>query len=192
MAKYYYIPFVPLADVSYLRLFSIYDLATFNSDTKLFDTIVYSSTNNFAKLLNVSKSTIDRIFSNTDYSYFFNRDADKKVIKIKNNFQQKERKEFIVITDKEAQYLRKYNDELFCKYYIYLKHYSRISKHSNNKLCFTYKQFLADIGYCSTSNSNYSKLTDYNKRLAADGILSYKYWKDNEGHTRIEYKFIGI
>ena len=41
--KIYYLHFKPNADVNYLHLFSLYDLADYNPATKAYDTINYTS-----------------------------------------------------------------------------------------------------------------------------------------------------
>ena len=43
--KIYYINFKPEADINYLHLFSLYDLAVYNPNTKAYDTIKYTSIN---------------------------------------------------------------------------------------------------------------------------------------------------
>jgi hypothetical protein len=41
--KIYYLNFNPQADVNYLHLLALYDLAQYNPATKAFDTITYNS-----------------------------------------------------------------------------------------------------------------------------------------------------
>ena len=42
MIRYYYLPFIPLADVNYIYILSLYRIAEYNNKTNLFDTIKYT------------------------------------------------------------------------------------------------------------------------------------------------------
>ena len=80
-----YIPFMPKAKVDYLLLFRLYDLAEYNKETKCYDTVYYKSVSALAELLEISPSTMKRVFASTEYSPFFERDKSTKSIRIKNN-----------------------------------------------------------------------------------------------------------
>ena len=56
--KIYYLHFKPDADVNYLHLFSLYDLADYNPATKAYDTINYTSIPKLAALLPYSAATL--------------------------------------------------------------------------------------------------------------------------------------
>lgn len=68
--KIYYLHFKPDADVNYLHLFSLYDLADYNPATKAYDTINYTSIPKLAALLPYSNSTLNRILVNDEYKDF--------------------------------------------------------------------------------------------------------------------------
>lgn len=68
--KYYYLRFRPKLNVNYLYLLDFYDLAEYNETLNIKDTIHYQSTKLLGQKLNVSSSTITRIFNNADYAEF--------------------------------------------------------------------------------------------------------------------------
>ncbi len=41
----YFIPFIPEADINYFHLLALYDIADYNTETKCYDTIQYTSIN---------------------------------------------------------------------------------------------------------------------------------------------------
>lgn len=68
--KIYYLNFKPKANVNYLYLFYLYDLAEYNTITSAYDTIPYTSIPKLADLLPYSVSTLNRILTNDEYRYF--------------------------------------------------------------------------------------------------------------------------
>ena len=78
--KIYYLHFKPNADVNYLHLFSLYDLADYNPATKAYDTINYTSIPKLAALLPYSAQTLDRLLKNDEYKKFLSIDKTNKVI----------------------------------------------------------------------------------------------------------------
>lgn len=115
--KIYYLNFKPEANINYLYLFSLYDLADYNTASKAYDTIKYTSISKLAELLPFSTATLNRILSNDEYKHFLSIDKVNKeiilncsVIKGSNN------NCFVRLSDKEVSFLYKCNDNLLCKY----------------------------------------------------------------------------
>lgn len=193
MIKKYYLPFDISADVNYLYLFSLYDLADYNTENKRRDIIHYKSLTWLAEMLSISRSTLNRLLNNPAYKSFFSQDKVKQEITLHNNFkkQNKEKgKSFILLTNKEVSFLRKQNDNLLCRYYIYIKKFCGIAQKNRNKQDFTAKQFLSAIDYCTTSNSNLDKIANYNKLLVEYGFISITVYRDQQGRTRNIYNTI--
>ena len=67
MIQKYYINFKPEANIQYLSLFSLYDLAEYNVDTKSFDSIKYTSISKLSDSLSISRQKLDRLLSNPNY-----------------------------------------------------------------------------------------------------------------------------
>ena len=63
----YYILFQPAKQIDYLYLLALYDLASYNPERKVFDSICYSSVSDLAKSLDVSPSTMTRILNSPNY-----------------------------------------------------------------------------------------------------------------------------
>lgn len=187
--KIYYINFKPEADINYLHLFSLYDLAVYNPNTKAYDTIKYTSINKLAELLPYSQATLNRLLSNDEYNQFISIDKKEKIITLNCSvIKGSNNNRFVRLTDKEVEYLYKQNDNLLCKYYIYLKYYCSLSNKVNVKQDFTTKQFLTAIGYSIKSQSQIDKISSYNKKLKQQGFISIEQYRDELGHTRNIYK----
>ena len=86
MKKFYYIRFRPTAKINYLYLLAFYDLAEYNEKNKVFDTISYPSIKVLAERLNISSSTIKRLFDSSNYTEFISVDKSNKIIKLFNYF----------------------------------------------------------------------------------------------------------
>lgn len=50
----YYVPFYPAEKIDYITLFAFYDIADFNTDTAVYDTINYQSVKALSAMLNLS------------------------------------------------------------------------------------------------------------------------------------------
>ncbi len=187
MIKKYYIPFNITANINYLYLFSLYDIATYNEQTKTRDTIQYSSIYKLAESISLSTSTLKRVLVNTEYKDFFLWDKANKKITLLNNFRGKNDKTFVVLTDKEVCFLMQQKDNLLCKYYIYIKRYCSIASINKKQQDFTAKQFLSAVGYCTNSNNNLSKIASYNTLLSNNNLVSISRYRDTQGHTRNIY-----
>lgn len=185
MIKKYYLPFVIAANVNYLYLFSLYDLAEYNAENKRRDTIHYQSITGLAADLSLSRSTLQRLLYNPAYEHFFSWNKEKKEIVLQNDITGKS---FILLTDKEVSFLRQQNDNLLCRYYIYIKKFSGIAKNAGKKQDFTAKQFLTSIGYCTSSHNNLNKISSYNRLLVDNGFITISSYRDQQGYTRNIYK----
>jgi len=187
--KVYYLHFNPKADVNYLHLFSLYDLADYNPATKAYDTINYTSIPKLAALLPYSNSTLNRLLANDKYKDFISIDKDNRVITLNSSVIKGSNNNcFVRLTKKEIAYLRQEKDNLLCKYYIYLKYYCYIAEKAGTKQDFTAKQFLSAIGYSTNSQSQLDKISSYNKKLKEMGLISITTYRDELGHTRNIYK----
>jgi len=187
--KVYYLHFNPKADVNYLHLFSLYDLADYNPATKAYDTITYTSIPKLAALLPYSNSTLNRLLANDKYKDFISIDKDNRVITLNSSVIKGSNNNcFVRLTKKEIAYLRQEKDNLLCKYYIYLKYYCYIAEKAGTKQDFTAKQFLSAIGYSTNSQSQLDKISSYNKKLKEMGLISITTYRDELGHTRNIYK----
>jgi hypothetical protein len=108
MIKKYYLPFNLAADVNYLYIFSLYDLAEYSKENKRRETIHYNSITGLADSLSISRSTLNRLLEKPDYKLFFSIDKEKKEILLYNNFgNDVKEKNFVVLTDEEVSFLRK-------------------------------------------------------------------------------------
>ena len=133
--KIYYLHFKPNADVNYLHLFSLYDLADYNPATKAYDTINYTSIPKLAALLPYSAATLNRLLDNDEYKDFLSIDKDSRTITLNSSvIKESNNNCFVRLTDKEVSYLRKEKDNLLCKYYIYLKYYCSLAKKAGIKV----------------------------------------------------------
>ncbi len=188
MKKYYYLPFRPSANIDYLYLLAFYDLAEYNEESKVFDTIRYTSVRSLAESLSISTSTVNRLLSNTAYNEFIRVDKQNKTIYILNKFVKGEKAQIVKLNADEVKLIREYNDNLFAKYIIYLKYYCGYTK--DNKTDFTAQQFLSACGYSVNSNNTISKLSEYNRVLVSRGIIKIQKYRDELGHTRNSYSYI--
>ena len=187
--KIYYLHFKPDADVNYLHLFSLYDLADYNPVTKAYDTINYTSIPKLAALLPYSNSTLNRILVNDEYKDFLTIDKDKRVITLNSSVIKGSNNNcFVRLTNKEIAYLRQAKDNLLCKYYIYLKYYCSLAKKAGTKQDFTAKQFLSIISYSNKSQSQLDKISTYNNKLKEQGLITITTYRDELGRTRNIYK----
>ena len=188
MKKYYYLRFRPTANIDYLYLLAFYDLAEYNEERKVFDTIRYPSVRVLAESLNVSSATVKRIFDNPAYAEFISIDKSTKTITLFNHFTKGQKEQFVRLTAEEVSLIREVGNNLFAKYLIYLKYYCGYSK--DNKTDFTAQQFLIACGYSVNSNNTLSQLSEYNGLLVKRGIITIQKKRDELGHTRNIYSYI--
>ena len=186
MKKFYYLRFRPTANIDYLYLLAFYDLAEYNEETKVFDTIRYPSVRVLAESLNISSATVNRILDNPAYADFMSVNKATKTIKLCNSFAKGKAEQFVRLTAEEVKLIME--DNLFAKYLIYLKYYCGYSK--NKKTDFTAQQFLIACGYSTKSNSIISRLSEYNSLLVKNGLIRIEKYRDELGHTRNRYIYI--
>ena len=187
--RIYYIYFKPEADINYLHLFSLYNLAEYNATTKAYDTIKYLSINKLAELLPYSQATLNRLIANKEYEPFIKIDKKDKIITLNSSvIKGSDNNRFVRLTQDEVKFLYDKKDNLLCKYYIYLKYYCSLAKKKKFKQDFTTKQFLSAIGYSTKSQSQIDKISRYNKILKESGFISIEKYRDELGHTRNVYK----
>ena len=186
--KIYYLNFIPKANINYLYLFSLYDLAKYNPITKAYDTITYTSISKLAEILPFSTATLNRILSDNNYKNFLNVDKkNKKIILNCSMIKGSNNNHFVRLTEKEVYYLQEEKDNLLCKYYIYMKYYCAIANKDGKKQDFTAKQFLLAIDYSIKSQSQIDKISTYNNKLKEKGLISIKTYIDELGHIRNIY-----
>lgn len=130
--KHYYIPFDLSLNVNYNYIISLYDIAEFNNDDKCYNIIHYGTQKRLAELLNISNKTLIKMLDNNDYNLFFSIDKKCKTIYLNNNFKNTKgkNKRFVFLLDKEVEVLKKYNDNMLYKYYLYVKYFCGLT---NNK-----------------------------------------------------------
>ena len=184
MKKYYYLRFRPTANIDYLYLLAFYDLAEYNSESKVFDTIHYQSVRVLAESLNVSSNTVNRIFDNPAYADFMCVDNSTKTITLYNTFVRGQTEQFVRLTADEVKLIREVDTNLFAKYLIYVKYYCG---YTNNKTDFTAQQFLTACGYSTKSNSTLDTISTYNGLLVERGFITIQKYRDELGHTRNRY-----
>lgn len=187
MLKQYYLRFLPTAKIDYIFLFTLYDLADYNTDTKTYSIITYKSLAELARLCSISDKTLRRHLADTEYSPFLQWDKQNKRVILLNDFSKTGYKTpFLTVSPVEVRLLLTENDNLLCKYLIYLKYYCGYS--ATKRIDTTCNQFLSAIGY--SSNSSYpSRISDYNRLLEEKGILKIEKKHDERGFMRNQYSF---
>lgn len=187
MLRKYYLRFLPTAKIDYIFLFSLYDLADYDTDTKTYSIITYKSLAELARLCSVSDKTLRRHLADTEYSPFLRWDKQNKRVILLNDFSKTGYKTpFLTVSPEEVRLLIAENDNLLCKYLIHLKYYCGYS--ATKSIDTTCNQFLSAIGY--SSNSSYpSKISGYNTLLQQKGILKIERKHDERGFIRNVYRF---
>lgn len=193
MVNTLYFPYKIDSDINYLYLFRLMRLAEYNTTTKSFDTLRFSSLSSLAGQIDISSSTLKRILSKPtgdykkDYSPFFSCDLDKKIIVFNNNFIGQKKVQYIYFMEQEVSFLLKHNDNLLCQYLIYLKY--NCSRVSNKGQDFTANQFLNACGYSTKSSNTKSKISSYNELLERNGFIKISRFRDSQGYNRNNYTY---
>lgn len=185
MKNKYYLPFLPAADVDYLFLLSLWDIAEYNEEKQTFDTVRYNSLKELAERLSMTAPTLSRKLSDTRYNAFFAVDKQSKSITLKNDT--KEIAPFVMLTARQVWLMREVGNNFFCRYLIYTVYYCRYSESKGLIQDFTAKQFLSACGYCITSNKHLQNVSKCNKLLLDNKIISITKVRDNTGRTRNRY-----
>lgn len=192
----YYLPFKPAAAINYAYLLKLHRIAQYSKETKLYNTIHYSSLSELAKRLDISSKTLQRMLQNTAYSDFFTIDKSNKKITLLNDYRSgsssKRAEPFIRINaaaiDKlleEYEKLGEPNTDLFIRYYLYIVYYCRKDGSSD----FTGEQFLVAAGYSTTTGTR-QKLCTYNKIYKQQLNISIVSFYDGAGHKRNRYSLL--
>lgn len=153
----YYLPFIPEAKINYIFLLDLMDLAAYDKETRLFDTVYYDSLRQLAEQLNSGKEDTDKyrlspttlsryLFSAEraykDYRLFLTADKALKQIHITANFAGTGKQPFVILSQKEAYILRhtdtkidgiEIDRNLLIKYYVYLKYYCGYNQKAKRK-----------------------------------------------------------
>lgn len=181
----FYLPFEPAADVNYIFLFRLWELAEYDYLWKVYRTVKYDTLKSLAERLRVSYDTLLRERKRKGNELFFAFNTKGKEILLNCCFRLKE-KPFIMLTKKEVSFLLEQNDNLLCKYFIYIKYYA-----SKRESSFTQEQFLSAVGYCSNSGKNKQKLTEYNKLLKEKGFINVlTRYSEQEEKKHLFFRFI--
>jgi transcriptional antiterminator len=107
MLKQYYLRFLPTANIDYLFLLNLYDLADYNTDTKTYNLITYKSLAGLAECLGVSDRTVRRHLENAEYEPFLQWDKKNKRILLYNDFSKTGyRVPFITVSPVEVRLLK--------------------------------------------------------------------------------------
>ena len=195
----YFLLYDEAASVNYKHLLKLYGIAEYNKKNRLYDTITYNTLDELTQRINdkygkcISKSTLsdflnDKGTQKHNYKYF-NYDKDSKTIKLYNDFKNTDNRtsrKFVVLSEKEFDFLVSQADNMLISYFLYIKYYCGAS--ASKSTDFTADQFLAACGLCSTSGSNKQKISKYNSILSSAGLISIERKRDNNGHLRNTYR----
>ena len=106
MLKKYYLRFLPTANIDYVFLLTLYDLADYNTDTKTYNIINYKSLAELARLCSVSDKTLRRHLVDTEYSPFLQWDKQNKRVILLNDFSKTGYKTpFLTVSPEEVRLL---------------------------------------------------------------------------------------
>ena len=195
----YFLLYDEAASVNYKHLLKLYGIGEYNKKNRLYDTITYNTLDELTNRINdkygkcISKSTLsdflnDKGTQKHNYKYF-SYDKDSKTIKLYNDFKNTDNRtsrKFVVLSEKEFDFLVSQADNMLISYFLYIKYYCGAS--ASKSTDFTAEQFLAACGLCSTSGSNKQKISKYNSILSSAGLISSERKRDNNGHLRNTYR----
>lgn len=194
--KQYFIPFDPgWKKPKYNYILYLYLIAEYDTESKLYNTIHYKSLDELAARINekaggesrVSKATLSRFLNDPEKTTFFEIDKDRKVIILKNDFKRKNKEEesrpFVILTEREFDFLIVQNQDLLTTYFLYLRYYCGHSK--SKEIDTTAKQFLAAWGYSTKSGNYLSKISEYNTLLSSNTFLKIR--KERVGKEERNY-----
>lgn len=192
----YFIRYDPRDQVNYLYIFMLYGLAEHNKYSKRYDTIPYESKRELAARIKdkygkkaFSCATLGRILYSMEYTKFI-KDAPQGYIYLNNEFSNRgniDKQPFVIITDKEADFLIEQGDKQLAAYYCYLKYYCGLAAKAGVVQDFTAKQYLRAIGLSVDNHNNLSRISSYNTLLASAGFIHIKKFRDNQGNERNVY-----
>lgn len=183
-----YIKYKDKTSVNYSLLLMLYQLADYDKGSQTYSVINYYSFPRLAEVLGVSISTVKRFFNNADTQNYLTIDKKNKQITLLNNFRGAKGVRFVSLSNEELEYLINSKDELFIRYYLFLKANCGLAR--SKGIDTTARQFLEAIGYSTKNNQSCSKLSSYNSQLASSGFLSISHFVDANGYYRNLYKLL--
>ena len=121
---------------------------------------------------------------------YFNYDNVNKVITLKNNFTKRQtggKAKFIILTDREIDFLLIHKSELLTRYYLYIKYYCGFS--GKNETDFTANQFLEASKYSTKAGNYKTLLSSYNSLLVNEKLITISKFRFN-GQERNKYSIL--
>ena len=192
----YYITYNEKTKINYCFLFALYTIAERDITNRLYNTITYTSLNDLKDKINnkcgykISTSSISRYIKNEIYlPYFSKSEKENKIIlnvDFKKSCAASGNNKFITLTDNEILFMIQQNDNMLCKYYLYLKYYCGYNKSKSTDT--TANQILNAIGYSSNCGNNKYSLCKYNSLLLDNGFINIRNYTDNKGYCRNIYE----
>ena len=175
----YFLRYNPSAKVNYLYLFMLYGIAEYDKKRGLYNKVSFNTKKELAARLKnaygesaFSYATLTRLLKNSEYNNYFSLQGN--TITLNNNFSnitKKNNEPFIIVTNKEADFLIKQQDSLLAAYYCYIKYYCGKAAHAGIKQDFTAKQFLLSVGLSAENHNNLSRISSYNTLLSREGLI---------------------
>ena len=132
----YFLLYDEAASVNYKHLLKLYGIGEYNKKNRLYDTITYNTLDELTQRINdkygkcISKSTLsdflnDKGTQKHNYKYF-SYDKDSKTIKLYNDFKNTDNRtsrKFVVLSEKEFDFLVSQADNMLISYFLYIKYY---------------------------------------------------------------------
>ena len=195
----YYLPYVPRAKINYIYLFYLYGIAERNySDIK--EKIDYKTIVELLGKINEKEevmkySTLQRLLADKKKQYkdFFSivelPDGMNRIY-LNNRFKSANGKKvppFVVLNPKTYNFLIQQNNNLLCKYVIYIRYMCGLCGGNSD---FTANQFLSAIGYSTMSSAQKEDISKFNKLLEDKKIVSIQRNRLEDGKRRNIYTFL--
>lgn len=191
----YFIRYDPEAKVNLNYILMLYGIAEHNSYSKRYDCIPYTTKKELAAKLKdvygdkaMSYSTLWRLLYTIEYTKYIEDQGN--MLYLHNNFANRantEKQPFIILTDKEADFLIDKGDRLLTSYYCYIKYYCKLAEYAGRTQDFTAKQFLQAVGLSTNNHNNLSKISSYNTLLTNEGLIKITKFRDQLGRERNVY-----
>ena len=145
----------------------LYGLAEYDNETNSKSKIEFTTRKQLTDKINtkynikLSVSTIERLIKKYDsYKLYYNINFSKNQIMLLNSFQKKKQVRFIALSNQEFNILIAQNNDLLCKYYLYLRF--NCGKSSSKTIDHSAELILARMGYSTKSNKTKSLLYHFN------------------------------
>ena len=200
----YYLQYIEDTNINYFYLFLLHKIAVVDKSTRLYNTVKYSSLEELTNILNmaynninkdnkkqvISKTTLSRVLNSDKNGNYFNYDNVNKVITLKNNFTKRQtggKAKFIILTDREIDFLLIHKSELLTRYYLYIKYYCGFS--GKNETDFTANQFLEASKYSTKAGNYKTLLSSYNSLLVNEKLITISKFRFN-GQERNKYSIL--